>query len=84
LYNEHQYFATNPLGRYALGDCDPLTLNRDGSLDLRLQHGSPGQRAEPNWLPAPAGPFSLVLRVYGPKRELLDGTWAPPAVRRVR
>jgi hypothetical protein len=84
LYNEHQYFATNPLGRYALGDCDPLTLNRDGSLDLRLQHGSPGKRAEPNWLPAPAGPFSLILRVYWPKRELLDGTWAPPAVRRVR
>jgi hypothetical protein len=84
LYNERQYFATNPLGRYALGDRDPVTFNRDGSLDLRLQHDSPGQRAEPNWLPAPAGPFSLVLRVYWPKRELLDGTWTPPAVRRVR
>jgi hypothetical protein len=83
MYNEHQYFAANPLGRYALGDRDPLAYNPDGSLDLRLQHGSPGRRAEANWLPAPAGPFSLILRVYWPRPELLDGTWAPPAVQRV-
>jgi len=84
LYNERQYFAANPLARFALGDRDPLTFNPDGSLDLWLQQDSPGRRAEPNWLPAPGGPFSLILRVYWPERELLDGTWAPPAVRRVR
>jgi len=83
MYNEHQYFAANPLGRYALGDRDPLAFNRDGSLDLWLQHNSPGRRAEPNWLPAPAGQFSLILRIYWPKRGLLDGTWAAPAVQRV-
>lgn len=33
-----------------------------------------------NWLPAPAGPFSLFLRAYRPERPILDGTWTPPLV----
>ena len=35
-----------------------------------------------NWLPAPAGPFYLMLRLFAPKRVALDGTWTPPAIRR--
>lgn len=37
-----------------------------------------------NWLPAPAGPFSLTMRLYWPKAEALDGNWMPPPVRRER
>jgi hypothetical protein len=32
-----------------------------------------------NWLPAPDGPFYMVLRLYGPEKAALDGTWTPPA-----
>jgi hypothetical protein len=81
-YNEHQYFVPNPLSRYAIGDRDPLTFNADGSLDLWLQHDSPGAAAEANWLPAPSGPFGLILRVYWPGPAMLDGSWVPPAVTR--
>ncbi len=28
-------------------------------------------------------PFKLYLRLYGPKKEVTDGTWAPPAVQRL-
>jgi len=30
-----------------------------------------------NWLPAPAGPFSLYLRAYWPRPKILDGSWTP-------
>jgi hypothetical protein len=33
------------------------------------------------WLPAPAGPFYLVLRIYWPEQAALDGTWTPPPVK---
>jgi hypothetical protein len=34
-------------------------------------------------LPAPDGPFYMVLRLYGPEAEALDGTWTPAPVVRV-
>ncbi|MEW9519674.1 DUF1214 domain-containing protein [Streptomyces tubercidicus] len=33
-----------------------------------------------NWLPAPSGRFSMILRMYHPKSSVLDGNWAPPPV----
>jgi hypothetical protein len=68
------------LKRNAIGDRDALQFNADGSLDLYIQHASPGAKDESNWLPAPTGDFNLTMRVYSPKREVLDGSWAPPAI----
>jgi hypothetical protein len=84
MYDEHGFQSANPLSRFALGDRDPLTYNGDGSLDLYLQHASPGPAREPNWLPAPAGPLGITLRLYAPRDVALDGRWNPPPVRRVR
>ena len=82
MYNERQVFAANPIDRYAIGDRDKLAFNPDGSLDLYIQRESPGQDKESNWLPAPAsGPFTMNLRLYWPKAEVLDGSWAPPGVK---
>jgi hypothetical protein len=36
------------------------------------------QDLEPNWLPAPDGPFYVVMRLYGPKEEALEGKWVAP------
>ena len=52
----------------------------DGSLTLYLGATSPGKDKESNWLPAPDGPFSLMLRTYWPDQTVLDGTWLPPDV----
>ncbi|NIR03352.1 MAG: DUF1214 domain-containing protein, partial [Gemmatimonadales bacterium] len=45
---------------------------------------SPGKDREPNWLPTPReGEWNLVMRLYAPKREVLDGAWDPPPLKRV-
>ncbi len=83
MYDERQFLVPNPIGRYAIGDRDQLVFGADGSLELRIQHESPGAADESNWLPAPAEGFDLIMRLYWPKPEVLDGSWAPPALTRV-
>jgi hypothetical protein len=84
VYDRRQLFAANPINRYAIGDRDKLAFNADGSLDLYIQRASPGSERESNWLPAPgSGPFTLTLRLYWPTAEVLNGTWAPPPVKKV-
>ncbi|MBM4272980.1 MAG: DUF1254 domain-containing protein [Deltaproteobacteria bacterium] len=84
MYGENSFLAPNPLGRYALGDRDSLKYNPDGSLDLYLQNQSPGPDKEANWLPAPADEFNVTLRLYWPKKEVLEGAWNPLPIRRVK
>ena len=83
LYDHKGFQIPNHLNRYALGDRDPLRREPDGSLELLIQHQDPGQERTPNWLPSPLGAFALFLRLYEPRVQALDGTWQPPAVRRV-
>jgi hypothetical protein len=82
MYDAEGFQVANELDRFAIGDRDPLTYNADGSLDLYLQHKNPGTERESNWLPAPLGPLGVTMRLYAPKREVLDGRWHPPAVHR--
>ena len=85
-YTADDFLVPNPINRYALGDRDPLKFNKDGSLDLYIQNTSPGKAKDANWLPTPkeGGHFNLTLRLYWPKKEVIDGTWMPPAVQRVK
>lgn len=76
----------NPLDRYLLNSpmLEGFVRDDDGGITLYLQHESPGKDKEPNWLPAPAGPFSAILRLYWPKKEALDGAWTMPPLQRVK
>ena len=81
------WFYPNPLNKLTVSLRDKLKFNKDGSLTLYFQHKSPGQDKEANWLPAPKGPFALTLRVYWPNTtppSILDGTWSPPGVEKVK
>jgi hypothetical protein len=81
LYNEHHFFHPNPLKRYSLGTKNKtLKRNADGSLTLLAGAKMPGKDKESNWLPAPAGHFSLYIRAYWGKQPILDGSWQPPKV----
>jgi hypothetical protein len=83
MYDQDTFLAANPINRYRLGDRDPLKHNADASLDLYLQHQSPGPDKEANWLPAPADDFNVTLRLYWPKNSVLNGSWTPPPIQRV-
>jgi hypothetical protein len=69
--------SANPLNRYLINSpmLAGLKHDPDGGLTLYIQHESPGEDKEANWLPAPAGPFFNVLRLYWPKPEALSGRW---------
>ena len=83
MYNAQHTFVRNPIWRYAIGSRDQLQTDSDGSLLLYIQHESPGARKAHNWLPAPPGRFTLTMRLYWPKREMLQGSWVLPPVERV-
>jgi hypothetical protein len=83
LYDDAGFPCPNALDRYAVRDRDPLLYGPDRSLEIRIQHAAPRPGLERNWLPAPAGPFNLCLRLHWAKERALDGSWTPPPVRRV-
>jgi hypothetical protein len=69
----------NPIQRYSIGDRTAgLQLGSDGSLEIYIQNTNPGPGKATNWLPAPAGPFFFVARLYGPKSAALEGRWQLP------
>lgn len=72
----------NPLKRYLINAPMLPSMERDadGGITLYVQNESPGADKEPNWLPAPKGPFFAVLRLYWPKPEALDGKWKQPSL----
>jgi hypothetical protein len=84
LYDAEGFQVANPLNRFNVSSWMPLKYNADGSLDLYFQHESPGRDEEANWLPAPKGAFSLLMRLYAPKSDALTGKWNPPPVTRMQ
>jgi len=85
MYDAEGFQVTNPINRFAIGDRDALKYNSDGSLTLFIQNQSPGAERESNWLPSPtSGLLGVTMRLYSPRPEVVDGRWAPPAIRRVK
>lgn len=72
--------VANPLHRYLINSpmMPQLKLDDDGGLTLWIQNESPGPDKESNWLPAPAGPFIMAMRLYWPKDEVVRGSWSAP------
>jgi hypothetical protein len=77
-----RWLVDNPINRYSIGSATPgLKKGADGSITLYFSAKSPGKDKESNWLPAPEGPFWLVLRTYGPGKSILNKTWKVPPVK---
>jgi hypothetical protein len=80
-----QLMVDNPLNRYVVNSpmMPQFKKDADGGLTLYFQNESPGAEKETNWLPAPKGPFLLVMRLYWPKEEALEGKWKQPPLTRM-
>ncbi|MGL4542998.1 MAG: DUF1254 domain-containing protein, partial [Polymorphobacter sp.] len=80
--------VANPIERYRITSAmvGNMVPDANGATTLYLGSQPPGDVRDANWLPAPAGPFSLVLRMYRPTTvapSILpagNGSWRPPAV----
>lgn len=80
VYHRAGLLVANDLGRYAVGDRTPgVRPDAAGRVTVRVS-ATPPAAAAATWLPAPEGPFRLMLRLYVPR----DTAWAPPPVVRVR
>ncbi|MCX5516505.1 DUF1254 domain-containing protein [Kaistia algarum] len=75
----------NDIGRYKIGtDTQGLVRGADGSLTLAISAAKPAGPEAANWLPAPKGPFYLILRLYQPSVEILKGQYELPQVVRTK
>ncbi len=74
--------VANPLNRYLLNKpmLPQFRKDADGGYTFYIQNASPGADKEANWLPAPKGPFTVVMRLYWPKEAALDGSWKQPPI----
>lgn len=81
-----QFLVANPLKRYLLNSTalESYKYGADGSLTLYISHDDPGPAKQSNWLPAPAGPFYCIFRVYLPGEAVVNGIWKRPPMRAVR
>ncbi|CAD5109944.1 DUF1254 domain-containing protein [Zestomonas carbonaria] len=83
MYDEQGFQVANPIDRFAIGDRDDLRFEPDGALEILIQHRTPEQSRQGNWLPAPAGNFQVTMRLFSPQWAARTGAWVPPAIRRV-
>ena len=73
VYNANGYFEKNDLDVYSLSD---YTAEQDASGVFRFQFGG-CRAATPNCLPIMPG-WNYTVRLYRPRREILDGRWSFP------
>lgn len=83
-YDGEGLLVANTAEIYSVGHPRPVQFASDGSVEVALQYADPGTSVPAgNWLPIPQdGPFSLLLRLYAPKREALELLWYPPPLTR--
>lgn len=90
MYDKDYFMLPDaPDGRTNLGtvnlDAQELHFAPDGSLTLTISHTPPADpAARANWLPAPAGRFSLIMRGYVPSPAFLDNSYKVPDVARAQ
>ena len=81
VYGQDLFLVPNPINRYAVGSETGLVPDPDGAFTIQLSSTAPPpQVPQANWLPVPAGPFSLTLRTYWPQEPILNGSYIIPPV----
>lgn len=77
--------VANALNRYRLDSTmlPDFVRDADGGIPLHIRHQPPGKTKEPNRPPAPKGPCVVIMRLYWPKADALDGTWKQPPLKRM-
>lgn len=72
VYNAKGFMEKNKRNAYSINNITALK-NEDGSITIHFG----GDPANPNYLPIMQG-WNYVVRLYQPRKELIDGTWVFP------
>ena len=78
LYNKNGYFEENQYNAYSVNNISG-TPNKDGSFTVHFG----GDPSNVNYLPTMEG-WNYMVRLYQPREEILDGTWAFPVLEAVK
>jgi hypothetical protein len=80
----HFRVLPNPKEKYLINEQSKPEYGPDGSLTFHFAAEKPADVPEGNWLPTPKGSvYRLTFRFYGPIDGVSNGTYWPPALRRV-
>jgi hypothetical protein len=78
VYNAEGYFQPNKENAYTLNN---LTAKKDADGSIGIKFGGVAGSA-PNHLPITPG-WNYIVRLYRPRKEILDGTWKFPGLIRL-
>jgi hypothetical protein len=79
VYNAQGYFERNQENAYTIND---LTAKKGADGSVTIQFGG-NCRETPNCLPITPG-WNYLVRLYRPRKEILEGTWKFPEAQAVR
>jgi len=79
VYNKDGYFQKNDLGTYSVNN---ITAKPSADGSVTVQFGG-CQKETPNCLPIVAG-WNYSVRMYRPRKEVIDGTWKFPMSQSLR
>ena len=83
-HEENRLLVENPIDRWLINSASEINKNEDGSFVIYVQHDPPPEDKLSNWLPAPDGPIYMILRLYLPDQTIIDGTWEPPVIEKIK
>jgi len=78
VYNKDGFFDKNTYNAYSVNNISG-TPNKDGSFTIHFG----GDPESVNYLPIMEG-WNYIVRLYQPRKEILDGTWTFPTVQEVQ
>ncbi len=78
VYNSKGFLEKNSLNTYSINNVT-AEKNPDGSVTIHFG----GDPSNPNYLPITPG-WNYIVRMYQPRKELLDGTWKFPEPKAVK
>lgn len=81
---ESRGLVKNELNRYQFTSNSVADMRHaaDASINVYFKQKNPEGIKERNWLPAPKGPFVVVLRMYRPKNLFLDHKYPIPKIKK--
>ena len=86
LYSVPDYrLIENPINKYGVNNVTGAQKNKDVSLSIWISPVLPKGVSQANWIPSGSGKgFTLTFRLYVPKENVLNGSWLPPAITKVK